>query len=1104
MGFTILESGVFLREFVGDLATLDALCKNSERECYERIAAKQREHASELSSWEQMSTLAVLEVNDAIFGVDSKESALRRCEKRLNTIAERDSTRLAEIYGRITKAKISWDTSNLVSLRAELFANKEQVKKERDEAWQEYQTVCAKISKALELAQKEKNEKTGAVRTAQSKEFKEYEATSQKDKDAKINGEIKKFNEKFNPKAIERQCVDILAQEPLVANYECKKEIPANVRLGTLSYNLLPLKLGEHAKTMLEEHYHTLYKRETLNIPYCTVFNGKFNYLFDVGKEDHIGRATLIDRACSLAMRLFMMIPPGKVNFTFIDTIELGGSFELFGQFDDDRTNKVINGKIFTKAADISERLNVLADHIANVQQNYLQKRYANIQEYNRLAEQNVESYQILMIMDFPGGFNENSLGQLEKIIAAGPKCGVYTIILRSGEQMDKIDGRLKPLMNNIESKTTLFKVNGEGIRLTADVLNEKTVPFKINPLLRKGQLEIVIPKLKDGIKNVERIVIDFCKRLLPAKGDRFKGNSAPELVIPIGIIGVNEVQNLVLGGTSAHHALIIGQTGSGKSSLLHTIIMSSLVRYTADELSIFLVDFKQGVEFKIYANHALKAFRVVAIESEREFGGNVLTFIEKERRQRAELFRRADVDDIQAYRNKTKSPMPRILLIIDEFQVLFSNNNDKVCKDAAANLELIIAQGRAFGIHVALASQTMANVGGIHQSLWGQVGVRIALKCPPSDAKLILPEDNNKVDLLAVDEPGQAVYNPDCGNKDKGKIFRVAYMERDKQDELLKDISNDAPRPQTAFPETRVMVSNIEDNLYHPYQKFIEGGKPDEFNERAVLIGEPMQLSGKLRSVFKAKDSSNMLIIGNDVHKARAMFAFSALSLSIHAIAENGWKRPRNPYVHIMDFAPPEEEDEKAHDALLTLKDKIRGYVKYEEFDDSIDILKELHRNLSTGGDAAEDRYLLIFGLQRARSLRQSGDPNADQKAAAAIDDNLGLEIAPKPSVTPYQIFMSVLNDGPAKNTHAVVWVDNFKTFQAHYPGLLRLFDLRVGFTMANEDSVLFMEEPEGSQISENNAVLSYNGNQKFRTYQTPDPEWLTDICERINTFQG
>lgn len=94
---------------------------------------------------------------------------------------------------------------------------------------------------------------------------------------------------------------------------------------------------------------------------------------------------------------------------------------------------------------------------------------------------------------------------------------------------------------------------------------------------------------------------------------------------IPIGIHGANEVQYLTLGVGGSHHALIAGVAGSGKSSLLHTVILRTLTQYSPDELSIYLVDFKRGVEFKIYADFELPAFKVIAIESEREFGYNIL-----------------------------------------------------------------------------------------------------------------------------------------------------------------------------------------------------------------------------------------------------------------------------------------------------------------------------------------------------------------------------------------------------------------------------------------------------------------------------------------------
>jgi hypothetical protein len=1111
MEFTILKPVDFMQGFIHKLAALNKSCESiSDREENER-AEKVNELTIELSKVEE-------EKEHVRRANDKKNIALKKYEAELQELVTRDKPRQEEIYAKITQAKFSGNEPEVERLRVELFANKEQIKQDRDKIWQEYQLECAKISQEQELQQQQKNKKLSSTRAVQSKELDSFNATSEISEKEEIDKEFDGFKSKFDPEIIESEYAKILDVEykrfivgSFVEHYQCVTgDYAENVRIANLEYDLQPLNLDEHAQTLLETHYPSLYRRRKLIIPYCTAFDENFNYLFAVNQGDAKGRETLVDRACSLVMRLFMTIPPNKVNFTFIDPIDLGHSFAIFTRLVDvdDRTSKVINGKIWTSAADIDERLRVLTDHIANVTQRCLQGQYDNIHKYNAIAGQNAEPYQILVIMDFPGSFKEDSLHKLEQIISTGPKCGVYTIILKSGEQSAKItDDKLKTLVHNIETQTERFVVKGEEILLVNADFTGKMIPFNINPLLSTNDLNVVIPKLKEGIKNAEKIVISFNERkeMFPEKSNWFKGNSSSELVIPLGIHGVNNVQNLVFGA-NAYHALIIGQTGSGKSSLLHTIIMSSLIRYPADELSIFLVDFKRGVEFKIYANHRLEAFRAVAIESEREFGESVLAFLDKEQSRRAEMFRRENVDNIQAYRARKGKDgknflLPRILLIIDEFHVLFSSDGNSMGKKASSHLEQIIKQGRAFGIHVVLASQTMANVGGIHQSLWGQVGIRIALKCPPADAKLILAEDNDGVDLLASNEPGMAVYNSDCGNKIANTVFRVAYIEQDTQENLLKDISNEAPKPEIDFSNTRVMVSNIEDNLYHPYQKFIRNGKSDAFKENDIFIGEPLQLSGKLRASFKAKDNSNMLIIGNDAQKARAMFVFSSLSLSIHTLAQNDWKKTSNlPCVHIMDFAPPEEGDDNV---LMTLGKEIPNHLEYETFNDSIDILKTLHQKLQTMGNA-ESQYLLIFGLQGARSLRQNSTPYQGQnRTITGIDDDMGLDIGIKQSLSPYQMLCNVLQEGPTKKIHAIIWADNFKTFQAHYPGLLSLFDLRVGFTMPNEDSVLFIEEPEGSHISENNAVFSYNGNQKFRPYQTPDSGWLKEMCKRINSYQ-
>ncbi len=92
-----------------------------------------------------------------------------------------------------------------------------------------------------------------------------------------------------------------------------------------------------------------------------------------------------------------------------------------------------------------------------------------------------------------------------------------------------------------------------------------------------------------------------------------------------------------------------------------------------------------------------------MAIESEREFGLSVLERLDDELKRRGDLFRSSGVQDLAGFRAaQPETPMPRILLVIDEFQELFVED-DRLAQDAALLLDRLVRQGRAFGIHVLL-----------------------------------------------------------------------------------------------------------------------------------------------------------------------------------------------------------------------------------------------------------------------------------------------------------------------------------------------------------------------------------------------------------------
>lgn len=1067
---------------------------------------------------------------------NKKLEAVRAYERCVNEAEKVEESRRLSINHRITelktrvaeidsKAKNTEKTSNMkekvhpidasdssalqqeiVALENSLYDNQASVDAKRQSGWSSYVGVCNLLENEKRNAQAMNSENVYNIVQKMKVDSAEKNRSIINKMDRDLEAETSCFHQLYPPSVLEQEFFRIYSDEPQIDNYVCKSKNPCSVRISDLVLNLEDLNIGEYATSMLNRDYFFLTKfvnlgtrKEAIKSPYCVTFDKRFNYLFEVNNSN---RQQMIDRTCSIAMRLFMLLPPNKVNFTFFDPITLGETFALFTRLVDvdDRTSRVINGKIWTSADDISDKLRVITDHIANVTQRCLQGQYDNIQQYNLVAGQNAEPYQILMVMDFPASFNENSLKQLEQIVTTGSKCGVYTILLKSAEQYAKVDEKkLKPLIDNIlKNVTRLITENGR-LFFEKITYRDKKFSFDVPKLLSNKELDTVIPVLKSGIKNAEKIVIGF-DNIVPQKSEWFKGDCSTELSIPIGVHGANNIQNLTFGVGGSHHALVAGQTGSGKSSLLHTIIMSALIKYPSNQLHVFLVDFKRGVEFKIYANYLLQAFRVIAVESEREFGGSVLEFLDKEQSRRADMFKRLNVDNVEDYRNKSGESLPRILLIIDEFHVLFSkDSNDTMSKNSAGFLEQVIRQGRAFGIHVILASQTMTNIGGIAYGVWGQVGVRIALKCPKADARFVLGNDNDGVDLLSTDNPGQAVYNSDCGNVIANTIFRVAYIAQDEQDNYLQYVSEHAPK--TEYRETRVMLSNVEDNIYHPFQKFANGQKVD-FRENAIIVGEPLRLINNMKMVFKAKHSSNILVIGNDEHKARTLFTFATLSMALHKLSVNDYKKPDHPSIYLFDYAPLEDYYEK--DILLELVRFLPSFVKYVAYDDVNDVIEDLYAEFTRREKketVQDDTYMLIYGLQRARDLRSN---NVYQSKNTVDDfDEFGSNIKQQLSVKPYEMFLNLLQRGAAVGINSLIWEDNFKIFMTHYANMLSNFDMRVAFTMPDDDSIHFIEEPNGSKITENGAVFSYNGNHKFRPFKKPDINWITQLCKRIEDYK-
>ncbi len=236
--------------------------------------------------------------------------------------------------------------------------------------------------------------------------------------------------------------------------------------------------------------------------------------------------------------------------------------------------------------------------------------------------------------------------------------------------------------------------------------------------------------------------------------------SSQSEVSVPMGWDINHKEVRFEIGGAQ-NHTLICGRSGSGKSNFLHVLIQNLAFYYAPDEVQLFLLDYKEGVEFNAYTNPTiLEHARLVSVASSVGFGVSFLSWLDKETKKRGELFKQFNVKDLSDYRKHGE--MPRLIVVIDEFQVLFSDSTSKEKERVERYLNTILKKGCSYGVHLILATQTMCD-SGINKSLMAQIANRIALPMDAEDSDSILSDDDVACELTP---PTEGIFNNNGGIK--------------------------------------------------------------------------------------------------------------------------------------------------------------------------------------------------------------------------------------------------------------------------------------------------------------------------------------------------
>lgn len=487
-------------------------------------------------------------------------------------------------------------------------------------------------------------------------------------------------------------------------------------------------------------------------------------------------------------MNLFLR---NGVTTHLVDCTNMGGKYAEFTSHESNDENKRVH--VVRTTDELKTLLNDLSEYIIETNSSYLKNNYQNVEQYNSESAIKRELH-ILFISNLSEIASGELLEKLTSIVRNGNRCGVFTFVGVSTDEC-QVSGLISQTRVN-EVNTLIELCDIVHMSSSGDLSFGNSMPrFFAPPAINSNTVQTII---RNSVQSKGALTLVPLGEHTIAREAFFSETCYDSIKIPVGVDAQGNEYTINLNKEAAY-MLIGGNPSCGKSSLIHTIILQCITRYSPENLVLYVADLKDGSEFDIYVHKGVKSVKVVLDDSEPDISASFLNFIKSNVEMRLERFGQLGqlsgeiVRNIEQFYEVNNAQhlvehIPRMLVIIDEFQSLY--NSSRVTGEIT---NWLVRMCRTVGIYIIMASQrAQGDASSVANSFGSQTKeyfiYRAMFKLPYSGAREIMSEncsdtnrENPALRRAQTLKNGQIIINPNMGaTEEDNQIVQCYYPDND------------------------------------------------------------------------------------------------------------------------------------------------------------------------------------------------------------------------------------------------------------------------------------------------------------------------------------